>query len=187
MNQELSNENSDLIICEDDSRRLFNLTKLTAEELCLKSDRDCLIIRPSNVYGLAINSNLFLPSIVRNAINNSHIDLFVNKDYSKDYISVSDLVKATIHLSLIDEIDEIDEIDDKIINVASGYNISAKIIADILFENTGCNIDWHNPYQIEKFPIINISILCKYIDWNPNSIVDDMVNMITSYKNKLNV
>ncbi|WP_337242221.1 NAD-dependent epimerase/dehydratase family protein, partial [Proteus faecis] len=73
-----------------DNRRLFNITKLAAEEICLKSNKNITIIRPSNVYGTAINSSLFLPSIVRDAIQKKEINMFVSPEYSKDYISVND-------------------------------------------------------------------------------------------------
>lgn len=56
MNGNDTQENADLVVCRDDARRLFNLTKLVSEELCLKSGKDIVIVRPSNVYGVALNS-----------------------------------------------------------------------------------------------------------------------------------
>lgn len=178
MNQELSNENSDLIICEDDSRRLFNLTKLTAEELCLKSDRDCLIIRPSNVYGLALNSTLFLPSITRNAINNGIIDMYIPKTYEKDYIYVGDLVSYVLCLINI-------KFNNKVINVATGYNVSAKDITTILEKETRCKINWHKTNANENFSVINVEKLKELVDFNPNNILHDLHHLIFEFKNKL--
>lgn len=59
MNGDESSETSDLIIRQDDNRRLFNLTKLVAEELCFKSGKPFTIVRPSNVYGVALKVPCF--------------------------------------------------------------------------------------------------------------------------------
>ncbi|MGL4172442.1 SDR family oxidoreductase [Morganella morganii] len=126
LNSKYSAENSDLNICHNDERKLFNLTKLVAEELCLRSNKDIVIVRPSNVYGLALNSTLFLPQIIKNAINNNHVDMYVNSDYEKDYVSVDDVV--TVMYKLAESILS----SGNIYNIASGYNVSAKSIANIL-------------------------------------------------------
>ncbi|MCV5223230.1 NAD-dependent epimerase/dehydratase family protein, partial [Escherichia coli] len=92
-------ETDDLLVTAGDNRKLFNLTKLVAEELCIKSERDVTVVRPSNVYGLALNSTLFLPSIIRHAINNGEINMFVAPEYAKDYVSVNDVAKACVLLA----------------------------------------------------------------------------------------
>ncbi|QUM83585.1 NAD(P)-dependent oxidoreductase [Moritella sp. 28] len=176
MNQNGSKESDDLTVCSNDNRRLFNLTKLVSEEMCLKSQRDCLIIRPSNVYGLALNSPLFLPAITRNAINNGVVDMYVNRDYSKDYISVHDLVNTT--LSLID----INEKNTTIINLASGENVSAEQIAKVLIEETGCSVNWHIVNNNEKFPITNIDEVKSKFNFKPRSVLLDLRDMIENYK-----
>ncbi|AAW84664.1 dTDP-glucose-4,6-dehydratase [Aliivibrio fischeri ES114] len=176
MNQNESSEYSDVTICSKDNRRLFNLTKLTAEELCLKSERECLIIRPSNVYGLALNSNLFLPSIIRNAIKNKHIDMYVDKNYEKDYVSVYDVVSST--LKLIKFPQEVN----KIINISSGENISANDIAQVLINKTGCSIKWKQTLNnTECFSPIDISYLKSLIDYKPRTLINDINNMVDSF------
>ena len=119
MNHHSANETDDLIVTADDNRKLFNLTKLVAEELCLKSERDVTVVRPSNVYGLALNSTLFLPSIIRHAINNGEINMFVAPEYAKDYVSVNDVAKACVWLA------ENQNGNKEIYNVASGFNVTA--------------------------------------------------------------
>lgn len=181
MNQELSNENSNLIICEDDSRRLFNLTKITAEELCLKSNKDCLIIRPSNVYGAAIESNLFLPSIIKNAVNNGVVDMYVSPDYSKDYISVFDVVESTLKLITV-------KTERKVFNLGSGTNISANSIAEVLKEETKCKINWVETLNSSKeiFPITNISELEKLISFKPKFMLNDLKELIKLFRISIN-
>lgn len=182
MNQNESCEYSDITICNEDNRRLFNLTKLMAEELCLKSQRNCLIIRPSNVYGLALNSPLFLPSIIRDAINNGRIDMFVRKEYEKDYISVSDVVDSTLKLLSLDVQSK------EIINIASGVNVSAEKIAEKIHDGTGCDINWHQipvNFIVEMFPNTDISNISSMIDFKPRMVLDDLSLMITNYQTKL--
>ena len=178
MNQEASFESADLTVCVDDNRRLFNLTKLVAEELCLKSARKVCIVRPSNVYGVALNSPLFLPAITRNAINTGHVDMYIAKDYAKDYVSVYDVAESCIYLS-----QHID-FNGQIVNVAAGYNVSAAEIADILIRETGCTVTWHNiEFPREIFFDIDVGKIRKYIPhYLPRNVLDDMYVMIGDFK-----
>ena len=181
MNQSGSSELDNLTVCVDDNRRLFNLTKLVAEELCLKSARNVCIVRPSNVYGVALNSPLFLPAITRNAINHGNVDMYIAKDYAKDYVSVFDVASVVIDLA------QCDNTEGEIFNVAAGYNVSAEEIACLLVEKTDCSIVWHEIHsQVELFPITDISKLLKIMpDFKPKDILFDLDNMIEMYKTAL--
>ena len=178
MNQEASSESVDLTVCFDDNRRLFNLTKLVAEELCLKSSHKVCIVRPSNVYGVALNSSLFLPSITRNAINTGHVDMYIAQDYSKDYVSVYDVAESCIYLC------QHLEFNGQIINVAAGYNVSAAEVADVLIRETGCTVTWHNiDFPREIFVDIDIRKIRKYIPhYFPRNVLDDMYTMINDFR-----
>ncbi|MBB1201482.1 NAD(P)-dependent oxidoreductase [Enterobacteriaceae bacterium 89] len=181
MNNNSANEHDDLVVSNDDNRRLFNLTKLVAEELCLKSDRNVTVVRPSNVYGLALNSTLFLPSIIRHAINNGEINMFVAPQYTKDYVSVNDVAQACMWLA------EHEHTDKQVYNVAAGFNITAQEIADVIQHETGCQIHWHEGnFPREEFPVTNIDKLSALIPaFKPQHVLDDLKNMIASYKNEL--
>lgn len=169
-----SSENSDITISITDTRRLFNLSKLTAEELCLKSNRRCLIVRPSNVYGAAIESNLFLPSIIRDALNKGIVNMYVTEEYEKDYVYVGDVVNSTLEL--------IQKEVTGIINIAFGRNISAKQLAEVLIKNTNCEIKWHVANDIDFFNKINIEKIKNLIEYNPRCVLSDMESMIKNYK-----
>lgn len=180
MDQLESHEECDLKICEADSRKLFNLTKLTAEELCLKSGRDCIIIRPSNVYGLALNSTLFLPSIIRNAINNNQVDMYIEPSYAKDYISVTDVVSSTLELLKL-------KIVPKIINIAYGKNVTAAEISNVLIENTNTKVNWisNTGNSCEVFPETDVTTLKSLIHYKPRYVLDDLKILIEEFKSKL--
>lgn len=181
MNQQNSFESADLTVCIDDNRRLFNLTKLVAEELCLKSNRDVYIVRPSNVYGVALNSPLFLPAITRNAINTGRIDMYIAKEYAKDYVSVVDVASCCIEISKLENNAQ------KIINIAAGYNVSAQQIADVLIEHTNCEIIWHDISPVrELFPLTDIKLLSNLVgNYSPRNVLLDLKDMINDFKVKM--
>ncbi|MCS6113307.1 NAD-dependent epimerase/dehydratase family protein [Shewanella baltica] len=183
MNQDASSESSDLTVCVDDNRRLFNLTKLVAEELCLKSNRDVCIVRPSNVYGVALNSPLFLPAITRNAINTGRVDMYIAKDYAKDYVSVVDVASCCIQISKLEKITQ------KVINIAAGYNVTAQQIADVLVKETGCDLVWHDiAFPDERFPETDISLLQELIPAHvPKDVLSDLYKMINEFRKVLSV
>lgn len=177
MNQNRSNESSDLTVCTSDKRRLFNLTKLLSEELCLRSGRNVTILRPSNVYGVSLNSPLFLPSITRDAIDKGVVNMFVTPEYEKDYVSVFDVADAVARISMM----ELES--GEILNIASGANTSARDIAEILKAKTNCEINWLNvDGDTEFFTEIDISTLTHYITFKPRNVLDDLFIIINKYQ-----
>ena len=183
MNYESSLESDNVVISCDDNRRLFNLTKLVSEELCLKSGKDVVIVRPSNVYGVALNSPLFLPAITRNAILNKKVDMYISPNYEKDYVAVDDVANTCIQIA------KNKEITGEIINIASGYNVSAQEIADELESNTGCEIVWHNmAFPNENFPITDITLIKSLIpNYEPKNVLNDIKLMIKDFSEKLDI
>ncbi|WP_272678181.1 SDR family oxidoreductase [Providencia sp. PROV137] len=169
-----TSEESNLIINFKDKRKLFNLTKLTSEEMCIKSGKECLIIRPSNVYGLALNSPLFLPSIIRDAINDQVVNMYVTPHYSKDYVHVGDVVSSTISL--------INKSQNGIFNIASGKNTNADSIANLLINKTGCKVNWLVENDIDFFSPIDISKIKSITDFYPSSVLDDINSMVQKFK-----
>jgi nucleoside-diphosphate-sugar epimerase len=174
-----SNENVDLIVGTLDDRRLFNLTKLVAEELCLKSDRNAIVIRPSNVYGVALSSPLFLPAITRNAILNGVVDMYISPEYNKDYVSVIDVSQAIYDLS------QTESLRSKVYNIAAGQNTTAQDIADVLQKETGCKINWLKSTTDEQFPINDIMLLQKEVSFKPRDVLNDLKLMVSDFKKQL--
>ncbi|MBG5883990.1 SDR family oxidoreductase [Providencia alcalifaciens] len=176
MENNSSDESSNFIIDRNDSRKLFNLTKLVSEELCLLSNRNVIIVRPSNVYGLAISSPLFLPSIVRDAILKSEVNMYVSPTYEKDYIYVKDVADAIYKLAIIENPKN------KIYNLASGENTNAQQIANVLSTETGCKVFWHEQDKMDdNFPVTNIESIKVEINFDPKSVLVMMKQMIKDY------
>lgn len=175
MNSLSAFEDDELLIYPSDSRRLFNLTKLVAEELCFRSNRDCIIVRPSNVYGNAFSSPLFLPSITRDAIKNGVVNMYVTPDYNKDYVAVDDLIAAVVYLSL-------HSTGHNLYNVASGNNTSAEQISAVLKNKTGCEIKWNPCLTTEQFPVTSIDRISDVMNFRPRNVIDDLSSMVDSFK-----
>lgn len=172
-----SSEVSNLHINVNDGRKLFNLIKLTAESYLQNSNIDYRIVRPSNVFGSAVNSPLFLPSIVRDALTTGEINMFVEPSYSKDYIHVDDVASITLQITK--------ESRYNMYNVASGKNISAEKIAKIINMHTDCKINWHSSSSSEKFPITDISLIENEFSFEPKLVENLLGEMIYSFKKSL--
>ncbi|EPO4111639.1 NAD-dependent epimerase/dehydratase family protein [Enterobacter cloacae] len=182
MNNDCSTEKSDLIVGFNDNRRLFNLTKLAAEEMLLRSNKDIVILRPSNIYGTALKSPLFLPSIIKDALIKREVNMYVDKLYAKDYVSVGNVAEAAIFFS------ELHHSDNKIINIASGKNVSANEIASILEKETGCMINWHTKTTAqETFPVTDNKTFRQSIpELKIDDVIEDMKEMIFQFKESIN-
>lgn len=180
MGQDSASESDNLTILTHDKRRLFNLTKLVSEELCLLSGKNVAILRASNVYGLALSSPLFLPAITRNAINKKQVDMYVTPEYEKDYVAVSDVAEAVYKLSKKEKLSQ------KIFNIGSGKNTSAGEIANILQVETNCNISWLPGAVDDFFPLNDILALQNEIIYHPRSVLNDLKIMIDEFKSTFN-
>lgn len=176
MNSIDTNETSDLTVTWEDQRKLFNIAKLAGEDLCRFIDKDVLILRPSNVYGQAFNSPLFLPSIVRDALAKNEINLFVDRNYAKDYVSVDDLVSACFKL--------LDKNYKGTFNIASGVNVTAEVISKLLSDRTNCKVNWHESKVQEIFHPIEISKIKSLINFSPKKLEDELSLMIGNFRDK---
>ncbi|NUU67353.1 NAD(P)-dependent oxidoreductase [Enterobacteriaceae bacterium BIT-l23] len=178
MNGDSSDESSSLHVEDSDNRRLFNLTKMASEELCLRSKKNITILRPSNIYGTALKSTLFLPSIIKDAITRGVVNMFVDKSYAKDYVSVKNVAEACVNFSSRD----IEY--NKIINVASGKNVTASDLAKLLIKETNCKVIWHEtPNRKEEFPVIKNELLRKYMpEMKIDDVMRDMESMISQFR-----
>ncbi len=170
-----SDESSDLLIMNEDSRKLFNLTKLVGEELCL-SFSNTVVVRPSNIYGKALKSPLFLPAIARAAVKDKRVDMYVTPEYRKDYISVDDIC------FLLEKIILKKDLKRRVYNLAAGHNVSAMDIATVLNEETEAEVVWHPVTLEDKFPITNISSLRDEFNFSPSNVVVDLKLMLSDFK-----
>lgn len=174
-----TNEDIDLHVPQKDERKLFNLSKLVSEEVARLSGKNVTVIRPSNVYGTALNSNLFLPMIIKNALIHNKIDMYVEPEYEKDYVSVDD-VSHFVTKCVNDGFKCFN-----VYNVASGVNVSAKSIAEIIQKETNCQVNWHTGFVGEAFTPINIDKSKRNCNFKPKHLLDELPDIISGFKEAL--
>lgn len=159
----------------NDPRALFNASKILGESICGYSKKPVLILRPSNIYGLTTTSKLFLPAITRDAIQKGVVNMFVTKEYSKDYINVIDVAYYALELAKIKM--------SGVFNIASGENITAEAISGILERETFCKIIWNSVNNVEHFAPINTDKLKNAFPfYKPRKLEDSLKELISNFK-----
>ncbi|WP_428943481.1 NAD-dependent epimerase/dehydratase family protein [Pantoea sp. FN060301] len=173
-----SRTDASLTLDPQDSRVLFNQVKLLAETIIKAQSKPFLILRPSNVYGKAFNSKLFLPSLVRDAIKNKVINMYVSPDYSKDYVYCGDVCRTIVAGVKFDITG--------VYNVASGENFPAGEIASILEDKTGTEVIWHKNNVADYFPIIDTKDSNNVFGFKPVRVNEMLAEMVNDFTNEFN-
>ena len=154
---------------------LYNISKIMGESICFAAGKpNVRVVRLSNVYGYDSKSENFIFSLIRDALRKKKIVLNTTLDSSKDYISVYDLVNILPEIAIHGR--------HKIYNVASGENISAGQIVDMLSKLTGCIVEVDKNAERICFPNICISRMKEEFDFRPSRILDDLGKLINDYK-----
>jgi nucleoside-diphosphate-sugar epimerase len=166
-----TNEQADIRVNPLEPSHLYNLTKLTGESICLSIPNERVrIVRLSNVTGINPNSHYFLPSLVRDALTLGEINLYLRPNSAKDYIRIEDVG------DLIIKIDKSGT--QRLYNVASGANISAHQIVEILQRETGCEVHWHQMASSPMFSPIDITRIRNEFGFRPKSVLDHIPEII---------
>ena len=154
---------------------LYNISKLLGESLCVCSRRENIrIVRPSNVTGNNFTSNLFIPSIIKEAIENKKIVLHSSLDSEKDYVYIDDLIKLIPKIALKGK--------EKIYNIAYGENTKTKPIVDIISRITECTVEIAPDAKKFSFPQISIERIKNEFNFKPTSITTKLEYMIKSFQ-----
>lgn len=166
---------------------LYNLSKLSGEALCLNHRNPKVrVARLSNVYGPAMftpddGGQNFLGSIVRSAIDDGEVVLQTAAGSSKDYIHISDVVRALAMIAIDGE--------DRVYNVASGSAISHEQLLERLSEITGCAWTHVPDAPLVSFPRISTDRIARAfrnagIDWSPIQVLDRLPELVLAARGK---
>jgi nucleoside-diphosphate-sugar epimerase len=171
-----TDENSSLVINPSNYNSLYNISKIMGEVICNSSKkRNVRIARLSNVTGNNFNSNLFLPSIIQDAINLKKITLQTKLDSEKDYVYIDDVLDILPKISLKGK--------NTIYNIASGKNTSNEEIVKKIQEITNCEIEVKKKAATYRFPTISINRIQKEFEFKPTSVLEKFEKIISDYKN----
>lgn len=171
-----TNENSSLSVNPNKFEHLYNISKIMGESLCIAAKNPRIkIARLSNVTGNNFESNLFIPSILREAVNHKKITLHTKLESQKDYIHINDITKILPKICVDGK--------NQIYNVASGINISSKSIIDKILQVLPIDIEVMPDAKEYSFPPINIDLLKNEFNFKPKSILDLIEDMVKNFRN----
>lgn len=148
-------EDAPLLVRPTSVDHVYNISKLAGESLCFAFDNPRVrVARLSNVYGSQDNSNLFMTSVIRDALTHGQITIHQNATSSKDYVAVEDAAAILIEIARRGS--------ERIYNVASGRNFSHQQIANVL-EQHGAKVRFDIDGPIVTFPRIDTSrVTCEF-------------------------
>ena len=176
LNAKEGKEISDLSVNPNEFNDLYNLSKLMGESICISMNNPMIkTVRLSNVIGYDFESDNFIYSLIKSAVDTGEISLQSNINNAKDYVMIEDVTNMLVEISLHGK--------QKLYNLASGMNISNKQILDTIENNTACKINASELGQIQYFPLIDITNLKNEFNFMPDSILDKLPDLIDFYKN----
>mgnify|MGYP006080481013 FL=1 len=168
-------ENNDLIFNPLDKDDLYGISKIMGESLCIASENPRVhIVRLTNVTGNNFTSNLFLPSIIRDAIIKNKIKIFTTLSSKKDYVYIDDVLDLIPKISINGK--------DKIYNIASGKNIESEKLINKISEITGCSVEVSSDAKEYSYPETSIIKIKKEFNFHPTNVLDKIEGMIKEFK-----
>ncbi len=123
-----------------------------------------------------MNQNVFLSSIIKNAIETKKITLQTSLDSEKDYVHVDDVIEILLKIAQKGE--------NKVYNIASGKNLSNNQIVKKIQEATECKVEVIKKAIKYSFLPIDINRIKNEFDFEPRSILDEIEPIINSFRNK---
>ncbi len=165
-------ETGALIVNPEIAGDLYNLSKLMGESLCLQSGRPVKIVRLSNVYGEQMPPQNFLAEILSAAARFKSVQFGSSPESEKDFISVKDVVFALPQIALHDATG--------IFNLASGRNVSNRMIADFL-TSAGVICEFQANAPAIKFPRIETKKVESIVGFRTHDLVQDLPSLLQYY------
>jgi nucleoside-diphosphate-sugar epimerase len=142
-------EETPLSVRPTDPDNLYNVTKLAGEAVCLAlPSPNIRVVRLSNVVGLGDRSQNFLPSILGEARQMGAVTIRSAPDSEKDYVALDDVTALLEVIALHGR--------HRIYNVASGRNVSNRLIAELLRRHTGAEVTFASNPPLVSFPPIAV-------------------------------
>ena len=177
-NASSTDENSSLVVNPTNFDNLYNISKIMGEVICnISKQKNIRVVRLSNVVGSNFDSNIFLPSIIRDAVKLEKIILQTRLDSEKDYVYIDDVLEILQKISLQGK--------NLIYNIASGQNITNEKIIEKLQGITGCKVEVMDDAKKYSFLPISIKQIQKEFNFEPTNVLNKLEKMVNEYKNKL--
>jgi nucleoside-diphosphate-sugar epimerase len=155
-------------------------TEISADLFREQFGMNILIARPTNVYGPRDNlgcSGRVIPSMLRQAISGQKIEIWGNGTQTRDFIYVTDLVRATLQMVATNKY--------TIFDVGNGDSVSILELGQTLFSVLGL------PERIQLHPAKPAGVACEpadlsrlreVIDFTPLSLREGLNRMVRCYQ-----
>ncbi len=177
-NTSSTDENSSLVVNPSNFDNVYNISKIMGETICnISKKQNVRIVRLSNIVGNNFDSNLSLPSIIKDAINFKKIILQTSLDSEKDYVYIDDVLNILQKISLCGK--------NSIYNVASGQNLNNEKIVKKIQEITGCELEVIENAKKYSFLPISIKRIQKEFNFDPTPVLNKFEKIIHTYQNKI--
>ena len=178
-NTNTTKEDQSLSVNSTNLNDLYNISKAMGESICLSSKKNNVrIVRPSNVTGSDFSSNLFIPSILRDAVDKGKISIRSTLDSEKDYVYIDDVVKIATEISIHGK--------DSIYNIAYGRNTRSDEIINEILKYTDSKLEIEPNATKFSSPTISIDKIRDEFGFEPTPIIPKIAKMIEGYKKTKN-
>lgn len=165
--KDIIDENSSFI-----NPSIYGLAKL-AGEFIASSQSSFSIIRFTNLYGVGMMAESFVPTIIHDAIEKKEITL-KNKERMHDYLSVQDAANLCIRAG-------ISKVNGTYLGV-TGKSISNLEVAEIIQRLTACKLNFQETDHSPSY-FFNPEKIKKKFNWSPvRSITSDLKELISFYE-----
>lgn len=158
-------EDAELVMTPTNPDRLYDLSKLCGEALCLsRPDPAVRVARLSNVFGAGDDPANFLRAVVAEAEARGAVTLRQALNSAKDYVAVEDACGALIKIAEAGR--------QRLYNVASGIDTSHGEIAGVIAEVLGAKVDVAETAPAVVDAPIDVRRLRAEFEWAPRSVLD---------------
>jgi len=148
-----TSEETAIVVRPSTADAIYNLTKMTAECLCLSLDDPAVrVARLSNVFGPENDSELFVSSVLREAASTGQVVFRSAPQSAKDYIHAADVAELLVDIALAGR--------ERLYNVSFGENVSNSALADALIA-CGVKVAFEDGAPELSFPQIDITRLMR--------------------------
>jgi len=173
-------ESSTLKVNPNDPNAYFKIKKICAESILFSQTKKFKVIRLGNIYGNNFNAPLALSTFIRDAIKLKKINLTVNENSLKDYLSIEDAINLILLI--------INKGKKNIYNVASGKRVSFNKITSEIKKITNCKVLKSNKKVKINEPKIDIKRIKNEFKFKQSSnLLNDLKNLILEFKKKNNI
>lgn len=176
-NSNIAREEDAISVSPENPSDLYNASKAMGESLTLNCGRNTRVVRLSNVYGDDFESQNFLTTIIKAAVNTQKVTLQTAADSEKDYVGISDVVSQLLNIAASGK--------ERIYNLASGCNVTNGALATELKEVCKCEMEFAANAPSVVFPRINIERLSSEFDFQPRMLLQDLESLVSSYRQSL--